>query len=140
LLHRFAFHFDAKSERGKKFVHDHHLVHHQNPNDTSDLFASLTTTIPAASAFFFACWMILGTWRTAVWALDGLVLGYVSYELLHYCAHHVQPRGRLMRWLKKYHMLHHHQDSRSRYGVSSPLLDLLFGTFRPVGRRGHTLS
>ena len=48
-LHRFAFHFDAKGERGKKFVYDHHLVHHENPNDTSDLFASLTTTVPPAA-------------------------------------------------------------------------------------------
>jgi sterol desaturase/sphingolipid hydroxylase (fatty acid hydroxylase superfamily) len=31
-----------------------------------------------------------------------------------------------------YHLLHHHDTPELRFGVSSPLFDMVFGTFRPV--------
>jgi sterol desaturase/sphingolipid hydroxylase (fatty acid hydroxylase superfamily) len=55
--------------------------------------------------------------------------------LLHYRAHHRRARLRLFRYLRKYHLLHHYKTPELRFGVSSPLFDIIFGTFQPVASR-----
>jgi sterol desaturase/sphingolipid hydroxylase (fatty acid hydroxylase superfamily) len=37
--------------------------------------------------------------------------------------------------LRAYHQRHHHEHAQSRFGVSSPLWDLVFGTYAPPDRR-----
>ena len=70
----------------------------------------------------------------------GLIGGYFGYEWLHYQAHHGASRLRLLRYLKKYHLLHHHQTPDLRFGVTSPIVDYLFGTYQPVGKRAPQLT
>jgi hypothetical protein len=137
-LHRFAFHFDAKSERGRKFVYDSHLVHHESPNTLDDIFANLSTSLPVASVYCLAAWAVTGSWQAAVWLFAGLIAGYFFYEWMHYQAHHRSPCFAFLRWMKKYHMLHHHKSMELRFGVTSPVMDLLFGTFGPVGKRSRS--
>jgi sterol desaturase/sphingolipid hydroxylase (fatty acid hydroxylase superfamily) len=36
--------------------------------------------------------------------------------------------SRIGGWLKRYHMVHHNTGENARWGVSSPLWDLVFGT------------
>src|SRR4051812_23265259 len=50
-LHRFAFHYDARSERMKAFVYRSHTSHHDRPNTLDDIFANLSTSIPFAATF-----------------------------------------------------------------------------------------
>ena len=59
----------------------------------------------------------------------GTAAGYVSYDLIHYYTHHFKPHNRLGRWLRAYHLQHHHGHEHKRYGVSSPLWDFVFATF-----------
>jgi len=58
----------------------------------------------------------------------GFVFGYLCYDMLHYATHHFPMKTRVGAWLKHYHLLHHYQDERYGYGVSSPLWDYVFGT------------
>ena len=134
-LHRFVFHYDARSERGRRFVYDSHLVHHERPKDLDDIFASLSTSAPLAAAYLLAALAATRSLGATAWLFAGLVAGYFAYEWLHYQAHHRSPRWRVLRYLKKYHMLHHHDATDRRFGVTSPVFDLLFGTWGPVGRR-----
>jgi sterol desaturase/sphingolipid hydroxylase (fatty acid hydroxylase superfamily) len=60
----------------------------------------------------------------------GLMAGYFFYEYLDFQAHHGMARGRVIRYYRKYHLLHHHYDAQVRYGVTSPLFDYIFGTYR----------
>ena len=144
-LHRFVFHFDAQSEKGRRFVHAMHLSHHANPKNMDDLFTSLRLSLPIASCYCALAWALMGSWQAMVYLFIGLMAGYFSYEFLHYQAHHGVPRSRVFRYLKKYHLLHHHQTSALRFGVTSPVFDYLFGTFpstqkhRSVGRNKVTL-
>ncbi len=39
-----------------------------------------------------------------------------------------EAQSRVGRWLKRYHMIHHHTGIAARYGVSSPLWDYVFRT------------
>jgi sterol desaturase/sphingolipid hydroxylase (fatty acid hydroxylase superfamily) len=131
-LHRFVFHFDAQSEKGHARVYAMHLSHHAQPKALEDLFTGLQLSLPIALCYCALAWAITRSWQAMVYLFIGLMAGYFSYEFLHYHAHHHRPRGRLLRYLKKYHMLHHHQTPALRFGVTSPVFDYLFGTFRPT--------
>ena len=129
-LHRLVFHFDAQSEKGRNFVRAMHLSHHANPRAMDDLFASLRLSLPIALGYCSLAWALMGSWQAMVYLFIGLMSGYFSYEFLHYQAHHRAPRLRVFRYLKIYHLLHHHQSSALRFGVTTPLFDYLFGTFQ----------
>ncbi len=128
-LHRLVFHFDAQGEKGRKFVYAIHLSHHANPKTMDDLFARLRLSLPLALCYCSLAWALMRSWQATVYLFIGLTAGYFSYEFLHYQAHHRAPSLRLFRYLKKYHLLHHHQTSALRFGVTSPVFDYLFGTF-----------
>jgi hypothetical protein len=131
-LHRFIFHYSARSDFGKKLVYAAHLSHHENPRTRNHLFSSLVVSLPVATAYLLLAWFATGSLRAAAYLFTGLAVGYLCYEWLHFQAHHRRPRLRLFRYLRKYHLLHHYQSPHHRFGVTSPLLDLIFGTFRPV--------
>ena len=133
-LHRLVFHFDAQSEKGIKFVYAMHIKHHANPKSMDDLFANLRLSLPIALCYCLLAWALLGSWQAMAYLFIGLMAGYFSYEFLHYRAHHRAPRLRVFRYLKKYHLLHHHQSSALRFGVTSPVFDYLFGTFQSTHR------
>ena len=133
-LHRFVFHYQARSELGRSLIYRAHLSHHEHPQATDRLFASLGMSIPIAACYWLLAWSVMGTWRAASFLLIGLVLGYFCYEWLHFQAHHGRPRLRPLRYLKRYHLLHHHRTADQRFGVTTPLFDLLFGTFRSLNQ------
>ena len=129
-LHRFAFHFEAQSEKGRNRVYAIHLGHHADPKNMDDLFASLRLSLPIALCYCSLALALMRSWQAMVYLFIGLTAGYIGYEFLHYQAHHRTPRLRVLRYLKKYHLLHHHQTTALRFGVTSPLFDYLFGTFQ----------
>ena len=129
LIHRLVFHFEAQTEKGRNFVYAMHLNHHANPKAMDDLFASLRLSLPLAILYCSLAWAAMRSWQATVYLFIGLTAGYFSYEFLHYQAHHRAPRFRVFRYLKKYHLQHHHQSSALRFGVTSPVFDYLFGTF-----------
>src|SRR5207237_163395 len=56
--------------------------------------------------------------------------GYLAYDLLHYASHAVALRGRVPRFLRQHHLTHHYRMPETRFGVSSPFWDRVFGTLR----------
>jgi sterol desaturase/sphingolipid hydroxylase (fatty acid hydroxylase superfamily) len=131
-LHRCFFHYSARSTFGRKLVYAAHLSHHENPRATNRLFSSLLLSLPIATAYLLPAWVATGSLHAASYLFAGLTTGYFCYEWFHFQAHHRRPRLRLFRYLRKYHLLHHYQTPGLRFGVTSPLFDVLLGTFRPV--------
>jgi dihydroceramide fatty acyl 2-hydroxylase len=131
-LHRFIFHYSARSVFGKKLLYAAHISHHDYPRATNRLFASLVLSLPIATVYFLSAWVITDSLHVASYMFAGLAAGYSCYEWLHFQAHHRRPRLRVFKYLKTYHLLHHHDTPDLRFGVTSPLFDMFFGTFRPV--------
>ena len=53
-------------------------------------------------------------------ALLGMMLAILHYEWAHYVAHiPYQPRTRLGRWIKQYHLRHHFISEKHWFGVST---------------------
>ena len=50
-LHRFVFHYNARSNLGRKIVYAAHLSHHENPDSSEQIFASLLISAPVAAAW-----------------------------------------------------------------------------------------
>lgn len=132
VLHRFIFHYSPRSAFGKKLVYAAHLSHHENPRATNRLFSSLLVSVPIATPYVLLSWIVTGSMQAASYLFAGLTAGYFCYEWLHFQAHHRRPRLRIFRYLRKYHLLHHYQTPELRFGVTSPLFDVLLRTFRPV--------
>jgi hypothetical protein len=131
-LHRFIFHYDAKSRLGRRLLYDAHLAHHDDPIATKRIFASLSLSLPLSATYWLLAWLVTGSWATASLLFIGMASGYFSYEWLHFQCHHGKSRLRVLRYLKKYHLLHHFKTPELRFGVTTPLIDLVFGTFRSV--------
>ena len=55
---------------------------------------------------------------------------YLAYDLLHYASHAGALRGRVPRFLRQHHLTHHYRMPETRFGVSSPFWDRVFGTLR----------
>ena len=133
-LHRFIFHYDAHSALGQRILHRTHLAHHENPGNTK-LLSGIVLGLAIAPEIVLVAWAITGSWRAAFYFLNGVAAGYFYYEWLHFYVHHSRTRLKLFRYLRTYHLLHHHQTTEMRFGVTSPLIDLIFGTYRSVGNR-----
>lgn len=126
-LHRVAFHYDAKSRFGKKLVWYSHGVHHDWPNDKLRLVFPPAASIPLALLFFGIFTLTFGPgYRWGAFA--GLVTGYIAYDMIHYVTHFYAFDGKVMKFLRAYHMAHHFKHEPNRYGVSNPLWDFVFQT------------
>ncbi len=55
-LHRFIFHYDARSRIGRKIVYHAHMSHHENPEANNRHFASLFLSVPVAIVYWLLAW------------------------------------------------------------------------------------
>ena len=70
----------------------------------------------------------------------GLVAFYLYYEVLHRREHTHAGVGPYGRWARRHHFYHHFVDPSVNHGVTSPVWDVVFGTYRrperiPVPRK-----
>ncbi len=134
LLHRFVFHMRADTPKKKLQMFMAHGYHHEFPNDKMRLVAPPLMSWSIGLPFFAIYYIVLGPDYWAIFTA-GNVVGYMAYDWIHYYTHHFRPKRGLGKWLRTYHLLHHHQSPNARYGVSSPLWDIIFGTYRPISDR-----
>jgi sterol desaturase/sphingolipid hydroxylase (fatty acid hydroxylase superfamily) len=131
-IHRFVFHYDPKSERLARFWFMFHGVHHVQPQLKTRLVMPPVLSIPLAVLFYFLYYFIVGELIGAPGWVDpmfsGFMFGYFVYDMTHYATHHWPMRWGVLKYLKRYHMMHHFKTPQARYGVSSPLWDIVFGT------------
>ena len=126
VIHRWAFHYEPKSESGKRIHFLVHGIHHDYPRDATRLVMPLLVSVPLALLFYFAFRFAFGEYHFGVFS--GFVLGYVSYDSIHYATHHLKMKGKIGSFLKTYHLRHHYNDEHTAYGVSNPLCDYIFKT------------
>jgi sterol desaturase/sphingolipid hydroxylase (fatty acid hydroxylase superfamily) len=127
LLHRFIFHFPAKTEFGKRIHFIFHGVHHDYPSDSKRLVMPPSVSLPLAILFFFIFRITLGEFMMLPF-FSGFILGYLFYDITHYAIHHFNMHSKFWLAIKNHHMLHHYHDEYKGYGVSSPFWDVIFRT------------
>lgn len=129
-LHRFIFHFNAKSEFGKRIHFIFHGVHHDYPKDSKRLVMPPSVSVPLALIFYLLFYYILGPVLVSPF-FAGFILGYIFYDITHYAIHHFNMKNKFWLAIKNHHMLHHYKHSDKGFGVSQPAWDHVFGTTFP---------
>lgn len=119
LLHRFVYHEVA-------VIRDLHGMHHAHPNDL--VGAPLWVSIVSFSSLL---WFLARFWgfEIACGFTGGLMLGYVSYLVIHNAVHR-WPLGETS-WMRNYrlrHIRHHRHPLPGNFGVTTGFWDYVFGT------------
>jgi 4-hydroxysphinganine ceramide fatty acyl 2-hydroxylase len=129
-LHRFIFHFPAKSKFGEKIHFIFHGVHHDYPSDSKRLVMPPSVSIPLAGLFYYLFYLLFGNVLVAPFFV-GFIVGYLFYDMTHYAVHHFNIHNKFWLALKKHHIRHHYENPGLGFGVSSPLWDEIIGTNFP---------
>lgn len=132
-LHKYLFHFPAKSTFGKRIIYLFHGIHHDSPNDATRLVMPPVVATVLASIFLGLFWLALGPVLVLPF-FAGFMSGYLIYDYIHYSTHHFRPRTVIGRYIKQNHMAHHFAEHHAKWGVSSPLWDFVFGTYHDKKR------
>jgi sterol desaturase/sphingolipid hydroxylase (fatty acid hydroxylase superfamily) len=126
-LHRFVFHYPARSRLGKRLVYLFHGNHHDDPRDKTRLVMPPAGAIPIMAVLFFLFGLVIpAPWIEPFGAF--FIVGYLIYDYIHYATHHFPMKNPVAKYLRRHHLKHHYSGERGRYGVSSPLWDIVFGT------------
>lgn len=118
VLHRFAMH----ALRGRGMASREHLNHHADRDSILEKwFLSWTGVLIVGVLLGLAVVPVFGA---------GWVMGYGFYESQHWRAHKWEPRTRYQRWVRRHHFYHHFGHPMENHGVTWPLWDLVFSTYR----------
>jgi dihydroceramide fatty acyl 2-hydroxylase len=126
-LHRLVFHLPVVGPKTARMNFLIHGVHHDYPWDETRLVFPLGASSILCVLTYVGFRAALGV-EGMYGPFAGFVLGYVIYDELHWYVHAFSPKTAIGRWLRREHFLHHFKDSTTRFGVSCPWLDYVFGT------------
>jgi sterol desaturase/sphingolipid hydroxylase (fatty acid hydroxylase superfamily) len=128
-MHRYVFHFEAKSKAGQYLVFLFHGIHHDDPQDPTRLVMPPVVSIALAIPFYYLFKAVLGA-EACMPFFAGFIAGYLVYDYIHFATHHFMFKSKWFKTLKENHMKHHYMAKPGKWGVSSPLWDMVFGTFK----------
>lgn len=135
LLHRFLFHYEPTRPWLKWVWYLIHGVHHEQPQCKTRLVMPPILSIPLAISFYALFALVVGglvgapRWTGPLFS--GFLTGYLIYDMTHYATHHLSMKWGFLKFLKRYHLLHHYKTPDDRFGISSPIWDYVFGTRPP---------
>ena len=132
LIHRFLLHNQIfyRHPLSARIWRHLHYEHHMSPTETGGMIGPPQYAVPVMLMVTFALgWPIAGAAGAAAAVAVGFGL-VLAYEYTHGYAHLVtDPRSPYGKMLRHAHMLHHFHNEKGNFGVTSPLFDLVFGTY-----------
>lgn len=128
-VHRFAFHNRKLSRKVKKLISYGHTYHHRYPQLTEDLILPLTIVLPISLVLLCLFTLVFGT-AYVFWFYTGLMSSYFLYEAMHYLAHHSTINLPYFKQMREHHLAHHKSKPNSKFSITNPLYDWLFGTLK----------
>ena len=127
-VHRFFFHWQPANRSLARFVYGFHLAHHGRPRDPKCILARARITMPLSAIVLGLIYAATGDTTSAVAITVGVWSGFLYYEWVHYRLHTSGSTFGLDGHRKR-HFRHHFVDDRRCFGVTSPIWDLVFGTY-----------
>ena len=124
LLHRFVGH----RPKSRLAFSREHLAHHAHSLYFTPLPAKLTLAVPTG-AVLITVGALTHSAHGVAFAL-GFLSAYAAYEVLHRRLHTHAPRNAYGRWARRHHFHHHFGGPKTNHGVTSPIWDLVFGTYQ----------
>ena len=127
LMHRFAMH----ELKGKGLASREHLRHHAERDSVLESwYLAWAGVIGVGVALGLGAARVLGP----VGGLLGVgwVAGYGFYDWIHWRAHRRPVAHPYERWVRRHHFHHHFGHPMANHGVTSPVWDMVFGTYERV--------
>ena len=131
-LHRIFFHWTPHNRQVRQIVQALHFTHHGDPRNPDKILIRPTYSLPVSALFLGGFYAVTGSFFAAAALLVGVWLGFLYYERVHYRLHLSTAANGWLKYQRRWHFYHHFVDSRNCFGVTSPLWDLVFGTYRRV--------
>lgn len=131
-LHRFFFHWTPHHRRLKQIIRSLHVNHHGDSRNPDKILVRPIYSLTVSALFLAGFSTVTGSFFTASALLTGLWQGFLYYELVHYRLHLSKADSGLLGYQRQGHFYHHFVNPNHCFGVTSPLWDLVFGTYRRV--------
>ena len=130
VIHRWLGH--DRRFRGNAFGVEH-IRHHIEGDYFAPTWKKVLVAVIAAAILTAPALLIAGP-AIGMAYVAGLVGFYGVYEWHHRRDHTHAPFAAYGRWARRHHFHHHLVDARVNFGVTSPLWDLVFGSYRTTTR------
>lgn len=128
-IHRWAGH--DRRLRGNLFEKEH-TRHHSRGNYFAASWKKASAAALLMAIVIYPSMLIAGTAAGIAYA-GGLAAFYLYYEILHRREHTHEGVGPYARWARRHHFYHHFGDPSMNHGVTSPIWDIVFRTYRSPG-------
>lgn len=129
LIHRFLGH--VRRFRRTPFGAEHTRHHAEGgyfaPTSSKIVAAAVVAALLCVPAIPLAGPLVGGAY------VAGLIAFYGVYEVMHRLEHVHPGFGPYGRWARRHHFYHHFVDPKVNHGVTTPLWDFVFGTYRAPG-------
>ena len=127
VLHRFAMH----EMRGRGLASREHLRHHASRDSILESWPLAWSGVLIVGALLgWSARLLLGNPGVALGV--GWVSAYGFYDWIHWRAHRRPVAHPYERWVRRHHFHHHFGHPLSNQGVTTPIWDLVFGTYERV--------
>ncbi len=114
--------------RGRNDFSREHLKHHAVFEYFTATAKKLATAVPVITLFGAAIVLLLGVVDGLAFTF-GFAVMYTTYEVLHRRIHTHAPTNGYGRWARMHHLYHHFGNSKMNHGVTTPIWDMVFGTY-----------
>lgn len=123
-LHRFAMH----ELKGRGIASREHLRHHAaTGQDWETEWLAWAGVLLVGAGWGGLAWLVVGPIGAALGI--GWVAAYGFYDWIHWRAHRRPIAHPYERWVRRHHFHHHFGHPLENHGVTSPVWDLVFGTY-----------
>jgi sterol desaturase/sphingolipid hydroxylase (fatty acid hydroxylase superfamily) len=123
LIHRFAGHVRTNNIFGVE-----HTAHHSRGDYFAPAWKKVAAAVGVAAIAVGPAVLVGGLWPGLAY-VAGLSGFYLYYEILHRLEHVWGGWGPYARWARAHHFHHHFHDPSVNHGVTSPIWDMVFGTY-----------
>ena len=124
LLHRFVMH----EMKGKGLASREHLRHHAERDSVLESwYYAWTGVVIVGTGLGAAATALLGPIGICLGA--GWVAAYGVYDWMHWRAHRRPVANAYERWIRRHHFHHHFGHPMTNHGVTTPVWDMVFGTY-----------
>ncbi|XP_072929359.1 uncharacterized protein Fa2h [Epargyreus clarus] len=137
-LHRWVFHYDPGSS--VTLIKIHFLIHGMHHKVPFDGLRQVFPPLPACGITFILYTPLSYFFTYSQIVLAGALIGYLTYDMIHYYVHHGSPKdGTYLYAMKRYHSNHHFINHDKAFGISSKIWDYVFRTAAHVKKLGFSL-
>ena len=125
-------HWNGHLSKGKLAFSKEHLAHHRQFDYESPWQTQVKVALPILITLLSVSTLFVAFSLAMVFTLS-VGVAFRAYSWLHNRCHDSAPKTAFGHWARRHHFYHHFTDAKYNHGVTSPLWDHVFRTYRSPG-------